>query len=77
MCRAAARFVTSSLSQQSDQDPAALARLHGAGRLDREASISLAATNRLAKTSQPTHPPKPIMQYHPRVARTIRVDNAV
>jgi hypothetical protein len=46
------------------------------GRVDREASISLVATNGLAKTSHPTHP-QPIMQYSSLVARMIRVDSAV
>ena len=57
MCRTGVRIVTSSLNQQTDQDPAALVRLHGVGRVDREASVSVAATNGLAKTSHPAHPP--------------------
>ena len=55
-CRAGVRFVTSSLNQRIDQDPAALVRLHGVGRVDREGSISVAATNGLPKTSHPAHP---------------------
>ena len=61
-CRAGVRFVTSSLNQRIDQDPAALVRLHGVGRVDREGSISVAATNGLPNTSHPAHP-QAMMQY--------------
>ena len=57
MCRAGVRFVMSPLNQQTDQDPAALMRLPGVGRVDSEASVSVAATNGLAKTCHPVAPP--------------------
>ena len=58
MCRAGVRFVMSppATSRPIRIDPAALVRLHGVGRVDGEASVSVAAINGLAKTCHPVTP---------------------